>query len=227
MAAAAERVTVLVADDHPVFLEAVIRAVRERSDFELVGRAGDGREGLDEIRRSQPRVAVIDQQLPSLDGIGILQAVQRDALPTRVLILSSDDSSALVYEAVRLGVAGFLTKAATLAVAGFLTKAATLAGICDAIVAVSRGTTVLAPEVQTGVPDELRAHDRKEASILTTRESEVLRLIAEGLSTPEIGNRLFISASTVKTHVQRLFEKLGVSDRAAAVAEGMRRGLLE
>jgi two-component system nitrate/nitrite response regulator NarL len=131
-----------------------------------------------------------------------------------VLILSSDDSSALVYEAVRLGVARFLTKAAT------------LAGIC-AIVAVSRGTTVLAPEVQTGLADELRAHDRKEASILTTRKSEVLRLIAEGLSTPEIGNRLFISASTVKTHVKRLFEKLGVSDRAAAVAGGMRRGLLE
>jgi two-component system nitrate/nitrite response regulator NarL len=159
-------------------------------------------------------VAVIDQQLPSLDGIGILQAVQRDALPTRVLILSSDDSSALVYEAVRLGVAAFLTKAAT------------LAGICDAIVAVSRGTTVLAPEVETSMADELRAHDRKEASILTTRESEVLRLIAEGLFTPEIGNRRF-SASTVKTHVQRLSEKLGVSDRAAAVAEGMRRGLLE
>jgi two-component system, NarL family, nitrate/nitrite response regulator NarL len=212
---AQERITVYVADDHPVFREAVGRAIRSRPEFELAGLAGDGREALTEIRELAPSVAILDNQLPSLAGVDILRAVQRDAVPTRVIILSADDSGPLVYEAVQLGAAGFLTKVAT------------LTEICDAVAAVARGGTVLAPEVQPGLAGELRAHSQSGSPILSERESEVLRLIADGLSAPEIGTRLFISTSTVKTHVRNLFEKLGVSDRAAAVAEGMRRGLVE
>jgi two-component system nitrate/nitrite response regulator NarL len=148
-------------------------------------------------------------------GVDVLRAVQRDSMPTRVIILSADDSGTLVYEAVQLGAAGFLTKVAT------------LTEICDAVAAVARGGTILAPEVQAGLVGEMRAHAVAGAPLLSEREAEILRLIAEGLSAPEIGTQLFISPSTVKTHVRNLFEKLGVSDRAAAVAEGMRRGLLE
>jgi two-component system nitrate/nitrite response regulator NarL len=108
-----------------------------------------------------------------------------------------------------------------------LTKLATLTEICDAVAVVARGGTVLAPEVQPGLVDQVMSQSQTTAPVLSDRESEVLRLIAEGLSAPEIGARLYISSSTVKTHVRNLFEKLGVSDRAAAVAEGMRRGLLE
>jgi two-component system nitrate/nitrite response regulator NarL len=115
-----------------------------------------------------------------------------------------------------------------LGVAGFLTKAATLAQICDTIAAVARGETVLAPEVQSGLVAELRnRNDHASRPVLSERELQVLRLVAEGLSGPQIGAQLFISASTVKTHVRSALEKLGVSDRAAAVAEAMRRGLLE
>lgn len=209
------RVGVYVADDHPVFLEAIGRAVKTRPDFELVGSASDGREALEQIRRLMPAVAVLDQLLPSLDGIGILAAIEREGLSTRVVILTADSTSSIVYDAVGLGVAGFLTKRATLEM------------ICDAISAVARGETVLAPEVQAGLAGEVRMRKLREHPILSNRESEVLRLIADGLSSPEIAARLYISSSTVKTHVKNLCEKLGVSDRAAAVAEAMRRGLME
>ena len=212
---ARERISVYVADDHPVFREAVGRAIKARPDFELTGQAADGREALTEIRELTPSVALLDNGLPSLTGVDILRAVKRDSVPTRVIILSADDSGSLVYEAVQLGAAGFLTKVAT------------LTEICDAVAAVARGATVLAPEIQAGLVGELRAQSHTGAPLLSERESEVLRLIAEGRSAPEIGEALFISPSTVKSHTRNLFEKLGVSDRAAAVAEGMRRGLLE
>lgn len=212
---APERITVYVADDHPVFREAVGRAIKSRPEFELVGQTGDGRDALAEIRLLAPSVAILDYQLPSLTGVEILRAVQRDSVPTRVIMLSADDSGPLVYEAVQAGAAGFLTKLAT------------LADISDAVATVARGGTVIAPEVQSGLVGEVRAQSQPETPLLSARESEILRLIADGLSTPQIGTRLFISSSTVKTHVRNLFEKLGVSDRAAAVAEGMRRGLLE
>jgi two-component system nitrate/nitrite response regulator NarL len=210
-----ERITVYVADDHPVFREAVGRAIKARPEFELAGQAGDGRQALTEIRELAPKVALLDNRLPFLAGVDVLRAVQRDSVPTRVIILSADDSGSLVYEAVQLGAAGFLTKVAT------------LTQICDAVAAVARGGTVLAPEVQAGLVGEMRTQSQAEAPLLSEREAEILRLIADGLSAPEIGAQLFISPSTVKTHVRNLFEKLGVSDRAAAVAEGMRRGLLE
>jgi len=102
-----------------------------------------------------------------------------------------------------------------------------MAEICAAVVAAADGDTVLAPSVQAGLVSELRARELGERTELTPRELEVLRLVAEGLTSPQIAERLQIRSSTVKTHVQNLFEKLGVSDRAAAVAAGMRRGLVE
>jgi two-component system nitrate/nitrite response regulator NarL len=206
---------VYIAEDHPVFREALARSIKAQPDFELVGTAADGRTALSEIRALQPAVALLDQQLPALDGVDVVKAIERESIPTRIVMLSADSSSALVYEVLRHGVAGFLTKAAT------------MTDICDALRAAARGETVLAPEVQTGLVTELRTRDNARQSLLTRRELEVLRLIAEGLTGPEIGSRLFISSSTVKTHVRSVLDKLEVKDRAAAVAEGMRRGLLD
>jgi two-component system nitrate/nitrite response regulator NarL len=209
------RITVFVAEDHPVFQQAVTRAVQGRKELELVGAAADGETALEEIRSLQPAVALLDLRLPILDGLDVLRAVQRDKLSTRVVMLSADSSSGLVYDAVKLGAAGFLTKAAT------------LDQICDAVVAVAKGETVLAPEVQSGLVHELRERDVPIRPLLSARELEILKLISNGLSGPEIGSRLYISSSTVKTHVKSVLDKLGVNDRAAAVAEGMRRGLIE
>jgi two-component system, NarL family, nitrate/nitrite response regulator NarL len=210
------RVSVLVADDHPLFREGIERAVKERPELELVGSARDGREALELVRGLEPLVAVIDLRLPGLDGLRILNAVTRDGLSTRVLILSASGDAELVYRALQGGAAGYFRKEAD------------RHAILDAISAVARGDTVIDPVLQAGVFDQIRVRGTgEERPILTAREKEVLTLMADGLSGPQIAERLIVALPTVKTHQARLYEKLGVSDRAAAVAEAMRRGLLE
>lgn len=210
------RVTVLIADDHPLFRDGIARAIRARPDLELVGEVGDGRTALEGIRELAPAVAVLDLRLPELDGLEVLNAVRRDALPTKVLLLSAFTDGPLVFEAVSGGAAGYLAKNAD------------RTAVCDAVAAIARGETVLDPTLQSGLLEEVRARGVADTRpVLTPRETEVLRLIADGLSAPQIGRRLFLSTATVKTHTSHLYEKLGVSDRAACVAEAMRRGLLE
>jgi two-component system nitrate/nitrite response regulator NarL len=131
------------------------------------------------------------------------------------VFLSAYVDSAVAYRAVAEGAAGFLSKEAS------------SQSVCEAIVAASRGETVMSPEVQSGIAEEIRLRSAPERLSLSARENEVLALIAEGLSAPDIGKRLHLSPATIKGHLQSLYEKLGVSERAAAVAEAMRRGLLE
>jgi two-component system nitrate/nitrite response regulator NarL len=213
--ARARTIRVFVADDHPLVREGLVRAVGDQPALEVVGSAGNGREALDAIRRIQPDVALIDVKMPELDGMAVVRAVARDALPTRVVFLSAYVDSAVAYRALAEGAAGFLSKEASAQT------------VCEAIVAASRGETVLSPEVQSGIAEEIRLRSAPERVALSAREREVLVLIADGLSAPDIGRRLHLSPATIKGHLHSLYEKLGVSERAAAVAEAMRRGLLE
>jgi two-component system, NarL family, nitrate/nitrite response regulator NarL len=212
---ASGRVRVFVADDHPLVREGLVRAVGDQPALEVVGSAGNGREALDEIRRLEPDVALLDVKMPELDGMAVVRALTRDAVPTRVVFLSAYVDSAVAYRALAEGAVGFLSKESS-------TQA-----VCDAIVAASRGETVMSSEVQSGIAEEIRLRAAPERVALSSREREVLAMIAEGLSAPDIGKRLHLSAATVKGHLHSLYEKLGVSERAAAVAEAMRRGLLE
>jgi two-component system, NarL family, nitrate/nitrite response regulator NarL len=208
-------VTVLVADGHPLYRDAIARAVRGWPELELIGEATDGREALDAIRDKRPHVAVIDRSLGRLSGEQVLNAVARDGLRSRVILIAADPSSVSVYAAVAAGVAGYLTTG---------TDGRQL---CEAIVAVARGTTVFAPELHAGIAGEIRRREALDRPILSEREQQTLNLIAEGLNAPDIGRRLHLSTGTVKCHLTQLYAKLDVSDRAAAVAEAMRRGLLE
>jgi two-component system nitrate/nitrite response regulator NarL len=211
-----ERVRVLVADDHPIYREGIVRAVKERPDLELVAEAENGRDALEEIKRGEPDVALLDIRMPGLEGPQVLNALHRDGLRTKVIFLSAFMESELAYETVAAGARGYLSKESA------------REEICDAIVAVARGGTALAPEAQAGLAAQVQERERSsEGPQLTPREHEVLHLIAEGLSAPDIGRRIHLSPTTVKSHLHKLYEKLGVSDRAAAVAEAMRRGLLE
>jgi two-component system nitrate/nitrite response regulator NarL len=212
---ASGRVRVFVADDHPLVREGLVRAVGDQPALEVVGSAGNGREALDEIRRLEPDVALLDVKMPELDGMAVVRALTRGAVPTRVVFLSAYVDSAVAYRALAEGAVGFLSKESS-------TQA-----VCDAIVAASRGETVMSPEVQSGIAEEIRLRSAPERVALSSREREVLAMIAEGLSAPDIGKRLHLSAATVKGHLHSLYDKLGVSERAAAVAEAMRRGLLE
>ena len=209
------RLSVLVADDHPMFRSAVVDAIKRRAELEFCGDAGDGRAALAAIRQAPPDVAVVDVRMPLLDGLGVLNAVMRDGLPTRILLLTAEADSARVYAALGAGAAGCLLKDSG------------ADALCDAIVAVGRGETVLAPGVHGAVAQEIRLRSIQERPVLSSRESEILVLIAEGLSAPAIAERLVLSPATVRTHLAHLYEKLGVSDRAAAVAAAMRRGMLE
>jgi two-component system nitrate/nitrite response regulator NarL len=208
-------VRVLAAAGQPLYRDAVARAIRERPELELVGKAGDGRDALEAIGAERPDVAVIDRTVTGLTCEQILGAVARDGLGTRVVLISATPDPCAVYAALEEGAAGYLTKEAD------------ARELCDAIAAVARGRTVLAPELQAGVAGEIRLRAPHDRPLMSKRERETLNLIAEGLSAPEIGRTLHLSTATVKTHLRHIYEKLGVSERAAAVAEAMRRGLLE
>lgn len=209
------RTRVVVADDHPLFRDGLVRRIKERPELELVAEAADGREALEEIRRLQPDVAVVDVKLPGVDGVAVAGAVVRDELPTKVVMLSAFLDSALVYRALAAGARAYLSKDAD------------RQDVCDTIVKVARGNVVVPPDLQAGLADQIRVQGQGGRQRLTPREREVLVLIASGASAPQIGRRLHVSTGTVKTHLLHLYEKLGVSDRAAAVAEAMRNGLIE
>ena len=209
------RVRVYLADDHPLFLRGIVQEVKERPDLELVGQAADGRTALADLRSLQPDVAVIDMRIPGLSGLEVLAACKRDAIKTRIIVLSAHVESDLVYRAIASGAAGYLSKEADRET------------ILDAVAAVSRGEVVLAPEVHAGLAGEIRRREVVERPILTPREKEVLVLTADGLTAPEIASRLQLGVAAVRSHLQNLYEKLGVSDRAAAVAAAMRARLLE
>jgi two-component system, NarL family, nitrate/nitrite response regulator NarL len=208
-------IRVYLADDHPIYLEGLKRALKERPELELIGDSADGRQALADLKSTAPDVALLDIRMPGLSGTQILEACRRDGVDTRIVFLSAHGESDLVYEAMAKGAVGYLSKLAD------------PGAIFDAIGAVHRGATVLSPEFQTGLVGELQRRETDTRPLLTPREKEVLVLTAEGHSAPEIARRLNLSTATIKTHLHTLYEKLGVSDRASAVAVAMRKGLLE
>jgi two-component system nitrate/nitrite response regulator NarL len=211
---AGSRLRVLVADDHPLYLAAVADAINSRDELELSGEAADGHEALAAIRSREPDVAVVDVGMPALGGFALLHAVLREDLATRVLLLAPGDDAALVHAAIDAGAAGCLFKNTD------------ACGLCEAIIAIGRGETVFAPGVGGETPQRAGSGCVPTRPLLTPREREVLRHLATGLSAPGIAERLVLSPATVRTHLQHIYDKLGVRGRAAAVAEAMRRGIL-
>jgi two-component system nitrate/nitrite response regulator NarL len=210
------RVRVLIADDHPVYRDGLVRAVAGWPELEVSGETEDGRATLEAIRTESPDVALVDLRLPGLDGIAVASAVTRDRLPTRVLILSAYQDDELVHRALEVGAAGYLSKDAK------------RDEIAQAVLRASRGQTVIPPTAASGLARQIRARaGTGRVEELTEREWQVLRLLCDGRSAPAIADELGLATTTVKTHLAHLYDKLGVSDRAAAVAEAMRRGLVE
>ncbi|RAV11372.1 DNA-binding response regulator [Mycolicibacterium sp. GF69] len=210
-----EKVRVVVGDDHPMFRDGVVRALVSSGQIEVVAEADDGKAALAAIRSHTPQVALLDYRMPEMDGAEVAAAVVRDALPTRVLLISAHDESAIVYQALQNGAAGFLSKESS--------RSELVAAVLDC----AKGRDIVAPSLAAGLAGEIRKRAEPTGPTLSPREREVLSLIATGASIPAMAKQLFLAPSTVKTHVQRLYEKLGVNDRGAAVAEAMRRKLLD
>ena len=209
------KVTVYVADDHPIYREGLVGALKLHPEIEIVGEAADGATALEQIRELAPDVAVLDLAMPGMSGFEVLNGIQSEGLSTRVVVLSASTDSEAVFRAVAEGAVAYVPKESS------------REEVSDAILAASRGEVLLSPGVQGGLASEIRSRGQSSGPALSPRESEVLKLTAEGLSAPEIGFRLQVSSATVKAHMEAAYEKLGVSDRAAAVAEAMRQGLLE
>jgi two-component system nitrate/nitrite response regulator NarL len=170
---------------------------------------------LELIRTHSPDVAVLDYRMPILDGAQVAAAVRRDNLRTRVLLVSAYDEPPIVYHALQEGAAGFLAKETS------------RSELITAVLDCAKGEDVLTPGLASGLMREIRRHSEPAQRLLSSRERQVLDLIARGRSIAGIAEVMFISPSTVKTHIQRLYEKLDVSDRGSAVAVAMRRGFVE
>jgi two-component system nitrate/nitrite response regulator NarL len=200
---------VVSADDQPLFGDALARVIDLDPGLELVRRCGDAQELADAVRELQPEVAVVNETL--VEGL----PPPWELRATRLLLLVTDPEPPEAYAAIEAGAGGYLSKDAE------------AAHIRRAIAAVARGRTVLDPSIQTGIAQEIRLRARDERPELSPREQEILVLVAKGQTAPQIARGLHLSTATVKTHLLHIYDKLGVTERAAAVAVAMRRGLLE
>jgi DNA-binding NarL/FixJ family response regulator len=205
-------IRILLVDDHPVVREGLRGMLDAEPDLVVIGEAGSGEEAVELAIAEQPDVILMDLRMPGLDGAGATEKIMSSAPGSRVIVLTTYETDADILRAVEAGATGYLLKDAS---------RAELAG---AIRAATRGETVLAPSVASRLVRRMRAPAPQS---LSAREIEVLRSVAKGMTNSEVGAALHISEATVKTHLLRVFNKLGVSDRTAAVTTAMQRGILD
>jgi len=205
-------ITVVLADDQRVVREGLATLLGLLPDIEVLGTASDGEEAVDLVERLRPDVVLMDLRMPRCDGVEATRRLAAAAAPTKVIVLTTYADDRSVLDALRAGARGFLTKDSG------------AEEIERAIAAVARGEAAIDPAVQHHLVEAVAAKSELPHG-LTPREAEVLTLIADGLSNAEIAARLFVSEATVKSHVNHLFTKTGVRDRAQAVAYAYRHGL--
>ena len=200
-------IRVLVADDHPVVRHGLCTMLEIEDDFVVVGRAADGEEAVEQARATRPDIILLDVQMPRMDGIEALRRIRAEDPEARVIVLTTYRNEDYIFPSLAAGASGYLLKDAS------------REELADAIRAVARGESLLDPQVAETV-------SRPRSDPLTARELEVLMLMAEQMSNAQIGEKLFVSENTVKTHVSNILAKLACNDRAAAVLTAWRRHLI-
>ncbi|MEG3634187.1 response regulator transcription factor [Micromonospora palythoicola] len=207
-------VRLLIVDDHPVVRDGLRGMFAGDPGFEVVGEAADGAEALTMAARSRPDVVLMDLRMPGMDGVTAIGRLVATDSPAKVLVLTTYDTDADVLPAIEAGATGYLLKDAP------------RDELVRAVRAAARGEAVLSPSVAGRLMGRLRTPRQPAGEPLSQRELEVLTLVARGSSNRDAAARLFISEATVKTHLLHVYAKLGVNDRAAAVAVAYDRGLL-
>lgn len=208
-------IRIVVADDHPIVRAGIVGLLETAPGIEVVGEAADGAEAIELAASERPDLVLMDLRMPGVDGASATSSIVAAGHGTRVLVLTTYETDDHILAAIEAGASGYLLKAAP--------QAEILAGIR----AVAAGETVLAPSIAAKLVSRVRADAASVAPpALSPREREVLALVSEGRSNPEIARALYIGEATVKTHLLHVFEKLGVNDRTRAVTRAMELGLL-
>ncbi|MEN3615975.1 response regulator transcription factor [Plantactinospora sp. ZYX-F-223] len=204
-------ISLLIVDDHPVVRDGLRGMFSADPRFEVLGEAGDGAEAIAAGEKLRPDVILMDLRMPGTDGVTAIRELASRGVPARVLVLTTYDTDSDVLPAIEAGATGYLLKDAP------------REELFRAVEAAARGQAVLSPAVATRLMGQIR---QPATEPLSQRELEVLELIAQGSTNREAARQLFISEATVKTHLLHVYAKLGVNDRAAAVATAFSRGYL-
>jgi NarL family two-component system response regulator LiaR len=207
-------IRILIVDDHALFAE-VLQVALERRRLEVVGRATSGREGVALAHELRPDLVLMDLGLPDIDGLTAGQRILRELPGTKVVAVTGLEDHAMVREALRRGFQGYMLKHAS------------MAELVESVMAMARGQTVIphdAAKSLAGTPRDESSADL--ASQLTERERQILALLAEGASSQELANRLYLSRNTVRSHVQNICGKLQVHSRLQAVAFAVKHGIM-
>ena len=205
---------VLVADDHPVVRQG-LKSLLTREGFSVVGEAADGREALRQVEALHPDVALLDLAMPSLNGLDAAREIMQSSAGTKVVILTQHAEEPYILEALRAGVHGYVLKSQS------------VSDVVQAIRDVTRGKLYVSPAISEVVVSAYRGQTRLPADLLTTREREVLQLVAEGKSTKQIAELLGIAQKTAESHRSHLMVKLGIHQVAGLVRYAVRRGLVQ
>jgi len=207
---------VLIVDDHPVTRDGLKTAFGVSDEIEVVGEAGSGEEAVQAVEEHKPDIVFMDVRMPGMNGIQATRLIRERHPETRVILFTIDESRASLSEAIQAGVSGYLLKDAK------------VDELINAAQNAMQGKAVIHPSLTQAFIEEVQLVDRPSgAAPLSPREVEILQKIAYGATTKEVADQLGISFHTVKTHLERIFEKLGANDRAQAVAIAIRQGLVE
>jgi two-component system, NarL family, response regulator DegU len=209
-------IRLMLADDHRMLREGLGRSMREQS-FDIVGEAGDGAEAVQMAMRLRPDVILMDVTMPEMDGVEACRAIRKDLTGTQVVMLTMHADQEVLASAIRAGASGYLVKDCS------------TEEIAAAVRMAASGETALSPQLAASMLNEVRKWDKaaaEEERIVTKREEEVLQLIADGCSTPEVAAKLYISQKTVKNHLASIYQKLDARDRTQAVLAAVRMGIV-
>jgi DNA-binding NarL/FixJ family response regulator len=210
------RINVLIVDDHPVTREGLHAALDVEEGVVVVGEASSGEEAVEQAGQLRPDVVFMDVRMPGMGGIEAAKAIRAASPDTKVILVTVDESRASIAEAIQAGVSGYLLKDTS---ADELVNAARLA---------VEGKAVIHPQLTRAFIEEVQVTEkRSDAAALSRREKEILQKVAYGATTKEVAQDLGISPHTVKTHLERIFEKLGANDRAQAVAIAIRSRIVD
>ena len=205
MTKAKQVVRILVADDHAIFRDGLRKLLEVADDVQIVGEASNGVECVKMLQKLKPDILLLDLRMPEKDGLGVLEEVNFDSLPTRVIVLTAAEDDRDVVRAMRLGARGVVLKQSA---SDLLLKS--IRKVSDGEIWLDNRMTA---EVIDAFKKSSESGQRREKPLLSDREKEIVQLVAQGFRNREIGEKLFISEQTVKNHLHNIFDKLGVSDR--------------